>query len=325
MNILYIIGNGFDLNLGLKTSYSEFYKYYKSVKSPSSLIEELKEKIDNNYENWADLEIALGVYTGNLNSSEEFDQIYEDIAGELGTYLENEEKSLEITSSKKEKFIKYLISPETYLLPADLQKLNKFKSNFANAHWGISIITFNYTTTIEKILGNSSANQEISNHNGGFRIIFKGIHHIHGYFNKRIVLGVNDIEQIKNINFHSNQELLEAIVKAKHNDAAKETINTTCRSLISGADLICIFGSSIGLTDKCWWELIGEKLKGQTWLIIFIKRSEIDYKFSHKIARYEREIKDKFFQMTNLSEKERNEVQDKIFIGFNTAIFSDII
>ena len=28
MKVVYLIGNGFDLNLGLKTSYSDFYTYY---------------------------------------------------------------------------------------------------------------------------------------------------------------------------------------------------------------------------------------------------------------------------------------------------------
>lgn len=30
MNIVYIVGNGFDRNLGLKTSYQDFYKFYKA-------------------------------------------------------------------------------------------------------------------------------------------------------------------------------------------------------------------------------------------------------------------------------------------------------
>ena len=31
MKVVYLIGNGFDLNLGLKTSYSDFYTYYTAV------------------------------------------------------------------------------------------------------------------------------------------------------------------------------------------------------------------------------------------------------------------------------------------------------
>jgi hypothetical protein len=42
MNIVYIIGNGFDLNLKLDTSYRDFYEYYK--KQPSKDDNRRKEK-----------------------------------------------------------------------------------------------------------------------------------------------------------------------------------------------------------------------------------------------------------------------------------------
>lgn len=31
MNIVYLIGNGFDLSLGLKTSYSDFIRWYEGL------------------------------------------------------------------------------------------------------------------------------------------------------------------------------------------------------------------------------------------------------------------------------------------------------
>ena len=66
MNITYIIGNGFDVNLGLKTRYQDFYDYYQNQPSPSEEVKQLKAHIDRNKENWADLELALGEYTSNL-------------------------------------------------------------------------------------------------------------------------------------------------------------------------------------------------------------------------------------------------------------------
>lgn len=39
MNILFLLDNGFDLNLGMKTRYSDFYEYYKLVNSKSEKIE----------------------------------------------------------------------------------------------------------------------------------------------------------------------------------------------------------------------------------------------------------------------------------------------
>ena len=50
MNIVYIIGNGFDLNLDMKTRYTDFYEYYKSIKSDKSSIKQLKTEILNNYQ-----------------------------------------------------------------------------------------------------------------------------------------------------------------------------------------------------------------------------------------------------------------------------------
>lgn len=58
MNITFLIGNGFDLNLGLQTSYQSFYKYYIS-KAPDDFI---AKSISRNYELWSDLEIGLGKF-----------------------------------------------------------------------------------------------------------------------------------------------------------------------------------------------------------------------------------------------------------------------
>ena len=59
MNILFFIGNGFDINLGMKTRYSDFYKYYKDIESKSNVIQKLKEEIAERIVNWSDLELGF--------------------------------------------------------------------------------------------------------------------------------------------------------------------------------------------------------------------------------------------------------------------------
>ena len=54
MNITFMIGNGFDLNLNLKTGYKDFYKYY--IENTKEDI--ISKSIKNNYELWADLELG---------------------------------------------------------------------------------------------------------------------------------------------------------------------------------------------------------------------------------------------------------------------------
>ena len=81
MEITFLLGNGFDIQCGLKTSYIDFYKYILKKKYSINLTKEIDKelalKIDNiiyseiykskdNIENWADLELQLGVFTKRL-------------------------------------------------------------------------------------------------------------------------------------------------------------------------------------------------------------------------------------------------------------------
>ena len=68
---MYLIGNGFDLNLGLRSSYKDFYDYYKSQENDSSVIKGFKSNISNILDKWSDLELALGEYTKAITSIDE--------------------------------------------------------------------------------------------------------------------------------------------------------------------------------------------------------------------------------------------------------------
>ena len=60
MNVLYILGNGFDKAVGMKTSYPEFYQYLmKDTDKCSDLMQQLKKDIKADKELWSDMEIAF--------------------------------------------------------------------------------------------------------------------------------------------------------------------------------------------------------------------------------------------------------------------------
>ena len=62
MKLTYIIGNGFDLALGLKTSYKAFYAYYvESLKEKkNAALSWFRDKIQSDKELWSDAEKAFG-------------------------------------------------------------------------------------------------------------------------------------------------------------------------------------------------------------------------------------------------------------------------
>lgn len=109
MNITFLLGNGFDIQCGLQTSYIHFYEYILKKKYSLDLSQEMDEKfvskIDNmiyseiykskdNIQTWADLEFQLGVFTKRLkeenqdtNLADNFLDDFETLREDLNDYL----------------------------------------------------------------------------------------------------------------------------------------------------------------------------------------------------------------------------------------------
>ncbi|WP_418510036.1 bacteriophage abortive infection AbiH family protein [Corallibacter sp.] len=327
MKILYILGNGFDLNLGLKTSYKDFYDYYKSVKSSKNAVNNLKTNISSNYKNWSDLELAFGQYTEEFKTVDDFDEVFEDIGEQLAEYLKKEEGKFDSAEVDKERFFENLVKPEIFLPLAENTLIRNYKNKFINKNWYVDIVTFNYTTVIERII-EQKKNIKIGHHikdNGA--VTLRGIEHIHGYVDDRMVLGVNDVSQLKNKEFHQNLDVLEAIVKEKCNLAYGHTIDNHFKTKISQANFICIFGASLGDTDNMWWELIGERLKKDKIPVIIFTRGEevISPRIGYKNNRTKRKMRSYFLKKTKLNKEEIELVNDNIYVALDTGMFKDII
>jgi hypothetical protein len=323
MKIVFINGNGFDINLKLKTRYTDFYKYYKDVVSKNESIIELKKSISNDIENWADLELELGKHSVKVKSKEEFIEIFEDIGDNLADYLKEEENKFDISKIDKQKLFDYISFPENSLPKAQKNEIDKIRTKWAGHHWYINVITFNYTKTFEKIIKKKGAHLEIGTHHKA-KILYQGIEHIHGYIDNRMVMGVNDITQIKNKELHSVQDVLDAFVKNNCNKAMQHTVDELCNQQLNAANLICIFGSSLGETDKIWWEIIGTRLLHECHLIIFDRQDTIPERRAYKKGAIITRIKNSFLNKTTLTKEEKGKVFDKIFVGINTDMFNGI-
>ena len=71
MNITFLLGNGFDMNFGLKTGYKSFYNYLKKSKTRNKLINNILS--NSECELWSDLELGLGNYLSNINTENEIE------------------------------------------------------------------------------------------------------------------------------------------------------------------------------------------------------------------------------------------------------------
>lgn len=316
MNILFILGNGFDLNLGLKTSYNDFISSYLNDKSQIEVVKELHKTIFLKREMWSDIELALGEYTKSVNHSNEFHDVFEHIGDSLAEYLETEEAKFSPDLAIKIAVKSHLTSPEKFLSVVEQEEIEKLKLNYDETPNDINIVTFNYTRCVEKILGD---NYPILHENG----MIRSIHHIHGYTNERMIMGVNDKEQIKNQNFHSDDEIINALVKTSCNKASRSNVEITFEKLINSAHLVCVFGSSFGETDKYWWELIGKRLMDESMrMIAFVKDGDKKYdRRPYKKLPIETNFKKKLTNLMDLSNYDFGSISKRIHIVINSKIF----
>lgn len=323
MNTVFIIGNGFDINLGMETKFKEFLEYYLTIEPDSDLIRELKKDISEKIDYWSDLEKAIGRHTAKLKTKDEFFLVYWDLVERLAEYLQEKENGFDFGKINNKKLLNYLAFPEHSLLPADKREFEEYRAKWKNhSPWNVNIITLNYTKSLEKILDYNGTSIPVIKNTWGNSIQLHRIEHIHGFLNKRMIIGVNDISQILNEEYKNNTIIKKILVKNESNKAHKELVEISCQNIISEADLICIFGSSIGDTDKIWWEQIGNQLKKGCKLIIFNKGKVYHPRRYDLIWEYEEYIRTDFLRKTKLTKEEKETVINNIFVAVNSDMFN---
>ena len=340
MNILFIIGNGFDLNLGLKTSYEDFYKWYiESYGSRKQNVVDFINKINEEKPNnklWSSMELALGEYTSQLNSEStisEYIELHDNLVEAMSSFITEQESTINLSSISKSRFNHYFITPESY---ADLKlehanQLSNFRHDHArNANnWNLNIMSFNYSNSLEKITGFETGVEIGSFYsNGSGKITVKSIEHIHGTTDDRLIIGVNSTSQVANESLHKTRAI-DYIVKPSFNALCGEGHDKRCRDLINNANLIVLFGCSFGTSDLQWWNTIINKMKSNNAkLLIFNREYGVGFNSlaKHKKQHYLEDVKDKFISSTtvSLTAAESRVVKNNTYVGHNTAIFSPI-
>lgn len=257
MNVLYILGNGFDKAQGMRTSYPEFYQYLmENTSDGSELLQHLKKDINSNTELWSNMEEAFGRFTSQVETATDLEQLYFELSDHLQFYLKEEEKSFTISNQLQKKFQDDFLSPEKFLGATDRSRYNEFANRMTKG-MDISVMSFNYTDTLERLL--AIGNGKDKSFGNGYYL--RQIIHVHGILDNSIIIGVDNEEQIKNKELSNNENVKDFLVKEQSNLAMKFTRHITCERLISKAQLIILYGVSMGITDAHWWKLIGEQFK----------------------------------------------------------------
>lgn len=337
MRILYLIGNGFDLHVGLKTSYPDFLKYYLNQPIPTDLddvgqyyIKRLKEDIKDNILLWSDLELEFGKHMSKLGREgaevysiqEELDIINDDIREKLSAYIGQEDERSFFAENAQKVFLNDVVTPERNLRDYEKKAIMNHRivegKRTSNV---VDFITYNYTRTLEHLLGKTPVQSS------GFEI-HEPIH-VHGYYDNRMILGVNDASQIHNDKLRKLTYATDALIKSECNHIYGVSHTDQCDDLIYNAQLICCYGLSFGDTDRLWWKKICNTLKSRKdlYIILFAYIKDMpDYANSgHKLQNQIRRILNDFFTKGGIEESLWPSLSSRLFVSINNPIFNFVI
>lgn len=224
-----LIGNGYDLALGFKTSYSDFVssEYFQKIKS-SSLCQRIFET--TKIQNWVDLELEILEHSKEFTDSfsdtqkQEFKKEYEELCDALTNYLKLEANY----SSSSGNIISYL---------RDI-----WYKEYADGVHKPTVICFNYTSNCE------------------IHFRWCDVKYVHGTINQnKIVLGVDEVS------YKSIHPDLSFILKSGADDLNVSGIS----DILLNADKFIVFGCSLGKTDYWYYDKIFNNKRGKSYEIYY--------------------------------------------------------
>ncbi|MBQ8064984.1 MAG: bacteriophage abortive infection AbiH family protein [Prevotella sp.] len=241
-NVLYIIGNGFDLYHGLSTSYKDFRNWL--LQDHSDFVEKMQKiypKVkDKDFLLWSEFESALGKPADLL-------YLHQLFGGSDTVSLSKEEQKTHAA-----KIIKETLGQVCPLL---YEWVQTFQTGYANVQPLLPLgknsryITFNYTMVLENV----------------YHIVGENILHIHGSAdNPPVITGYemdltptvygNPIEEISQRNIYSELAKLRKkteIIFDKHNDFFED---------LAGVSIIVVIGHSLADVDLAYIKYLAQLL-----------------------------------------------------------------
>lgn len=219
---LLIVGNGFDLNLGISTAYKDFMASREFLLISGNRLSQHLRSVQR-LQNWVDIEVELSNYcqllykptrrASNHSFKQELKHDYQELKNSLKDYLKR------ITSGT------LTIHTDNYALQL-LQDLSESQSD------PVDVISFNYTDSIERIVATYHSLPPIK----------ALVYHVHGSLKTDIVFGVDDQSDLE----REETYLYKSYSKYKQ-------IRPLARLLTQYTDVV-FFGYSLGWTDRQYFQ-----------------------------------------------------------------------
>lgn len=277
MKITFLVGNGFDLGLGLKTSYNDFITDFLSPSSNGAEFESfawnvLRKVIEPDIETWSDAEMAFakldfyGIFEEYSDKRASILRLLESFKSDLDAYLKREEKKFfptdlsSVSGQFKARMIKSLIEGLA-AIRGDSVRGNSVAGNIkAYERASVNVINFNYTYILDYMFwgstGRSFDAEFVCNLDDGSELNLRigNVHHVHGSLSAgNTLFGVSSVSQIEDDEARGLAEYSGTLIKSQMDKEENGNQYAAALQDLRSSDMVVLFGLSFGASDKLWW------------------------------------------------------------------------
>ena len=255
MNITFLLGNGLDLNCGCKSSYQDIYQSYVQQPSYNKEIEEFK----NDIITWGDFEMDMARFAGKFDNEEIVLTCIRDFKRYMDYFLLSENTRMKNILSGSALLSKEILSEigqslrnfhQNCIPNVSKETERKFNEEFVY----YDFVSFNYTSFLDPILIRVATDISRDSHGSIDAEPFyrkPSFIHLHGTLGGKEVLGVDNLEQFGQLKYNINS-LETFFVKPVCNALVDSDRIKQTEKAIMQADVICVFGMSLGDSDLTW-------------------------------------------------------------------------
>lgn len=329
MKITYILGNGFDIQLGLKSRYSDFLDEYTVVTDDDNdNIKAFKKVLisSKGRELWSDAEKAMGIYLREFSdeSIRAYTEQIADFETKMIEFLEEEQARCDFSAKEKIRkvFSDFIFNSFNDVLNNRSQELDldKHESHTVN------FLSFNYTNLIDRVL-DTFPNRNIRDRKYGavsFIDKFGKILHVHGTLDSQIIMGVNDEKQLDTAGGVTiNERLKWMFIKPVQNIQSNNAWDASAKKMIDESDIIAVYGVSFGITDKMWWEYLKKWLSHSAIhkLVVFKRdaNESLNRKLTWQVLDSEDDLRRDILEKLTVEKDNIQKLRDQVYIVLNTT------
>ncbi len=289
MRIAVLVGNGFDLSLGLETSPDAFLAEFVKENVHREDASDNRSAADSHpgerlaktiavegLKAWSAYEEKIGEYSKEYsleNVEDYFDEI-DALQQFLTVWLSGEDERITEEFIKKNAgpCLKSLAKFQDALPVRQKEAISALYAAHKSEDRAFDILCFNYTSALRRMydsLGGEGA--ALAGLSGNRAVRLGKFIYVHDSLKGVPVTGVNDVEQIANPDIAGDSRACSLLIKGEiQSSVLHKNDDSLGLSIIATAKLIVVFGMSFGKCDRRWWEKVLGRMRADKEVLLVL-------------------------------------------------------